>query len=351
MSLKVAFVNSGLSQTKPLDDLGIEVVKHTCRTADEVIAAMRDCDGALVSTQPATDRRVLESCPKLKAVSRMGVGVDSIDLAAASELGILACNTPAVNTTEVADHAMAMLLALTRRIVESDNFIKAGGWGKDGARQRELGVNALRIAGGTVGIIGLGNIGRAFAGRIRGFGPARILAYDPFVPQTTADLVGAALVDLDTLLAQSDFISIHAPATKESRHLINSTTLAKMKRSAILVNTARGPLVDGVALHAALRDGVIRAAALDVFEREPVAADDPLLKLPNIIVSAHTAGWSPTFIEESGRRQAENVAYALTGRRPHGVANPEVFKTIAVMRATNPGRWGNVPDFSIATEW
>jgi D-3-phosphoglycerate dehydrogenase len=351
MPLKVAYLNNAYAPTKPFDDLGIQVSKHSCKTVDDVIAALKDCDGALVSTQPLTDRRVMETCAKLKVVSRMGVGVDSIDLKAATELGVVVCNTPGVNTTEVADHAMAMLLTLTRRVVESNEFVKAGKWGEDGAKLRELQTTSQRIAGGTVGIIGLGNIGRAFATRVKGFGPEKILAYDPYVPQTTADLVGVKLVDLDTLLTQSDFITIHAPATRETHHIINRESLAKMKRNAIVINCARGPLVDPVALHAALRDGVIRAAGLDVFEKEPVAAEDPLLSLPNLVVSPHTAGWSPTFIAESGRKQAENVAFVLSGRRPHGLTNPEVIKTIAVMRATAPGRWKGVPDFSTASDW
>ena len=351
MPLKVAFINNAYAPTKPFDDLGIPVVKGTCKTVDDVIALLKDCDGALVSTIPLTDRRVMETCAKLKAVSRMGVGVDSIDLKAATELGVVVCNTPGVNTTEVADHAVAMLLALTRRLVEANEFMKAGKWGEDGARLKEYQTASHRIAGSTVGIIGFGNIGRAFATRIKGFGPERIIACDPYVPQTSADLYGVKLVDLDTVLKQSDFITIHAPATKDTNHLINRDSLAKMKKTAILINCARGPLVDEVALHAALRDGVIRAAGLDVFEKEPVPSESPLLSLPNIILTPHTAGWSPTFIAESGRKQAENVAFVLTGKKPHGIANPDVVKTIAVMRATNPGRWKGVPDFSTASEF
>ncbi len=349
--MKVAFLNNAYAPSKPFEDQGIQVIRHSPKTIDDVIAALHDCDGALVSTQPLTDRRVLETCSKLKVVSRMGVGVDSIDLKAATELGVVVCNTPGVNTTEVADHAMAMLLSLTRRIAETDTWIKDGKWGADGAKLKEFQTNSLRIAGSTVGIFGFGNIGRAFATRVKGFGPEKIIAHDPYVPQTSADLYGVRLVDLDTLFRQSDFLSIHSPATKETHHIINRENLAKMKKNAIVINCARGPLVDEVALHAALRDGVIRAAGLDVFEKEPVATESPLLSLPNILVSPHTAGWSPTFIAESGRKQAENVLYVLTGRKPHGLSNPEVIKTIAVMRATGPGRWKGTPDFSTATDW
>lgn len=351
MPLKVGFTQASYAPVKPFEDLGMQVAKGACKTIDEVIALLKDCDGAVISTLPLTDRKVLEACPKLKVVSRMGVGVDSIDLKAATELGIVVCNTPGVNTTEVADHAMAMLLAINRRLLESHEFTKSGKWGEDAARLREFQNTSQRIAGSTVGIIGLGNIGRAFATRIKGFGPERIIACDPYVPQTSADLYGVKLVDLDTLLRQSDIITVHAPATKATRHLINKDSLAKMKKTALLINCARGPIVDEVALHAALRDGVIRAAALDVFETEPVDAESPLLSLPNILLTPHTAGWSPTFIVESGRKQAENVAFVLTGKRPHGIANPDVVKTIAVMRATSPGRWKGVPDFSTAGDF
>lgn len=350
MAGKVAFLNNAYAPTRPFDDLGIQVVKRACKTTEEVIETLRDADGALISTWPLTDRKVLESCPKLKVVSRMGVGVDSVDLKVATELGILVCNTPGVNTTEVADHAMAMLLAITRRLIETHEFTKAGKWGEDAAKLRQFQTTSQRIAGHTVGIIGLGNIGRAFATRVKGFGPERIIACDPYVPQTTADLYGVKLVDLDTLLRQSDFITVHTPATKETHHLINRDSLSKMKKTAVLINCARGPIVDQVALHAALRDGVIGAAGLDVFETEPVSAEDPLLSLPNVVVTPHLAGWSPTFIAESGRKQAENVAFALTGKRPHGLTNPEVIKIIAVMRATSPGRWKGVPDFSTALD-
>jgi D-3-phosphoglycerate dehydrogenase len=351
MPFKIALINNAYAPSRPFDEAGIQVVKGQCKTIDDVVGLLMDCDGALVSTWPLTDRRVMETCTKLKVVSRMGVGVDSIDLKAATELGVVVCNTPGVNTTEVADHAMAMLLAITRRIVETNEFTKSGRWGADATKLREYQTSVQRIAGSTVGIIGFGNIGRAFATRIKGFGPERIIAHDPYVPQTSADLYGVKLVDLDTLLKQSDVITIHAPATKDTHHLVNRDNLAKMKRTAILINCSRGPLVDEVALHAALRDGVIRAAALDVFETEPVPSESPLLSLPNIIATPHTAGWSPTFIAESGRKQAENVLFVLTGRKPHGIANPDVIKTIAVMRATNPGRWKGVPDFSTASDF
>ena len=351
MSFKIAIPGSSFAPESVITDAGMEVVRGPSGTTAEYIETLQDCDGALIGVWPLTDREVLEACPKLKIVSRMGVGVDSIDMDVATDLGILACNTPGVNTTEVADHAVGLLLTLMRMIPESAEAVKRGAWTDDKELMDHYKTTAQRVAGHTVGIIGFGNIGKAFTTRIRGFGPARIIAHDPYVPQTTADLYGVQLVGLDELLDESDFITVHTPHTQETHHIINADTLGKMKPTAILINCSRGQTVDGVALHAALRDKVIASAGIDVTEIEPIDPEDPLLSLDNIIVTPHLAGWSPTFVEESGRRQAENAVRVLNGERPHGLANPEVIKTIAVMRASgNAGRWEGVPDFSTALD-
>ena len=326
-------------------DIEVEIFDQFTES-EPYIEALRDADGALVATWPLTGRDVLETCSKLKVVSRMGVGVDSIDLDAATELGVLACNVPGVNTVEVADHAMAMVLSILRRIPETVTASRDGKWSDDPALMREFQETVDRVAGKTVGILGFGNIGKAFAQRVRGFGPMRIIAFDPFGYQSGADLYGVQLVELDELLAESDIITIHAPHTADTDHIINADTLEKMKPTAILVNCARGKLVDQVALHAALRDGQIAFAGIDVTEVEPIASEDPILTLPNCYVTPHLAGYSPTFLEECGQKQAENVSFALTGRAPHGLTNPDVIKTIAVQRAAGGGRWEGIPDFS-----
>ena len=330
---------------------GFELVEQSvnARTSkEEYIELLKDVDGAMVGTLPLTDAEVLRSCPKLKVLSRSGVGVDSIDLGTATELGILACNTPGVNTTEVADHAMGLLLALTRLIREFDGEVKSGNWSSDPALVRERVSDLRRIAGSTVGIVGFGNIGKAFATRVRGFGPFKILAYDPYIAQTTADLFGVQLVEFKELLTESDFISVHAPSTTESNHLFNSEAFRTMKSSSILVNTARGPIVDGNALYEALVNSEISAAALDVTEVEPIDAQDPLLNLDNLIITPHIATGSPVSAREMSRKQAENVSRVLTGIAPHGIANPEAIKTIAIMRQNDDVRWEGIPDFSTA---
>ena len=346
--MKIALPHSPYNRIDLFEAAGFEVVEGSTRSTEEMIDLLGDADGAQVGTLPLTSREVLEACPKLKVVSRMGVGVDSIDLEAATELGVLACNVPGVNTTEVADHAVAMLLGLTRRLVDATNTTRAGQWSENRRLTGEYQRSVRRIAGHTIGIIGFGNIGRAFATRIRGFGPASITAYDPYVPQSTADLYGVRMVDFGELLSSADFITIHCSSTEETRHMIDSNALGRMKSTALLVNTSRGPVVNGAALANALSEGQIEAAALDVTEIEPIDAQDPLLGLPNMMVTPHIAGFSPTFLEECPILLAENIVRVLTGRPPHGLANPEVIKTIAVMRSVDPGRWDGVPEFSTA---
>ena len=348
MGLKVALQTNPYNRLDLFEAAGIETFVGPATNQEEMIALLGEADGALINTLPLTNREVMEACPKLKVVSRMGVGVDSIDLSAATELGILACNTPGVNSAEVADHAMALLLAMTRRLPEAVPETRDGVWSKDRPRVTEFQTTVRRIAGHTVGIVGFGNIGRNFGARVRGFAPARILAYDPYVEQSTGDLFGVQMVDLDTLAAESDYISIHSSATKANHHLFNAEVFRKMKADSILVNCSRGPLIDQEALVVALGEGQIGGAALDVAEVEPIAPDDPLLTAPNAIVTPHVAGFSPEYLDECPRKQAENVINVLTGKPPHGLANPDVIKTLAVMRSTDPGRWDGIPEFSLA---
>ena len=186
--LKVAVNPSRINRVDLFESADIEVIEGRVANEDEMVELMREVDGAQVGVWPLTSRHVLENCPKLKVVSRFGVGVDSIDLEAATELGILVCNVPGSNTSEVADHAMALLLALTRKVVDASNTTREGVWKDDPRRNAGYYSAVRRIAGHSVGIIGFGNIGRAFANRIRGFGPAEIIAYDPYVTQIDADI-------------------------------------------------------------------------------------------------------------------------------------------------------------------
>jgi D-3-phosphoglycerate dehydrogenase len=327
----------------PLKKAGLEVVQKACTTEEQVIEAGKDADGLMITSLPLTSKKVLQGLPKVKVVARAGVGYDSIDVDAATELGIMVCNTPGVNTTEVADHAMALLLALTRRIPELSAEVKQGAWSDRFADLDRIRGRLVRIAGGVVGINGFGNIGRAFATRVRGFGPSRILSHDPYVPQTTADIFGVQMVDFDTLLRQSDFITTHTPHSAETHHMFNDAAFARMKPTAFFINTSRGPVVDEAALAAALRAKKIAAAAIDVTEVEPLDAESPLLKAENLLITPHFAGSSAVSSAAGAQRWAENVALVLTGKHPHGLANPEVIKRIAVMRSQKHPRWAGVP--------
>ena len=349
--MKVVLQGGARERQKDLyEAAGIEVGEGGCRTEDEMIEMIGDADGAQVGILPPTTRRVMESCPNLKAVSRFGVGVDSIDLEAATQLGVMVCNVPGSNTTEVADHAMALLLSLTRRLYDAITSTRAGAWADDPRARGAFTTSMRRLAGHTVGIVGFGNVGRAFANRVRGFGVSRILAYDPYVNQLAGDLYGVELVDFETLTAEADCISIHSSATDKSRYLFDADTFKRMKPTALLINTARGPIVNEEALADALEAGEIEAAAVDVTEIEPLPSDSRLLRLPNCFVTPHVAAMSAVFLRETAIMQAENIIRVLTGEKPHGLANPEVIKTVAIMRHTDPGRWADVPDFSTALQ-
>ena len=332
------------------EEAGIEVNEGRCSNEDELIELIGDADGAQVGIMPLTSRYVMESCPNLKVVSRFGVGVDSIDIDAATELGVMVCNVPGSNTTEVADHAMSLLLSLTRRLYDAISSTSAGDWADNPRATGGYAPSMRRLSGHTMGIVGFGNIGRAFATRVRGFGVSRIVAHDPYVNQLAGDLYGVSLVDFDTLLAESDFITIHCSATDETTNLFNAEAFQRMKSTALLVNTARGPIVDEEALADALTNGEIEAAAVDVTKVEPLPSSSRLLSLPNCYVTPHIAAMSEVFVRETAVMQAENIIRVLTGQKPHGLANPEAIKTVAVMRHTDPGRWTGFPDFSTALQ-
>jgi len=222
--------------------------------------------------------------------------------------------------------------------------MKAGAWSDRPEELEAMRGQLRRIAGNTVGIFGLGSIGKGFANRVRGFGPARIIAHDPYVPQTAADLVGVEMVDFNTLLAESDYLTVHSPATVETNHIFNIDAFRKMKPTAVFINCARGPIVDEGGLQEALQTGEIIAAGIDVTEVEPLDAESPLLKIDNLTITPHIAGTSDVSGIAGATRWGENAVNILTGKPLHGLGNPEVVKRIAVMRAQGPSRWDGTPD-------
>lgn len=282
-----------------------------------LLERVKGVDGLLCLLTDRIDANLMDAAgPQLKVISQMAVGYDNIDLAAAAERGIPVGHTPGVLTEATADLAFALLLAAARRIVEGVNYIKAGEW-KTWEPETLLGAD---LTGATLGIIGLGRIGRAMTRRASGF-DMRLIAHDPSASSESAAALGVSLVSLDTLLVESDFVSVHTPLTDATRHLINAEALRRMKRTAILINTARGPIVDQQALYAALKEGQIAHAALDVTDPEPIPADDPLLTLPNITIVPHIGSASVRTRNRMAEIAAENLLAGLRGDSlPHQVS-------------------------------
>lgn len=289
----------------------------------ELLAARAaDAEGLLCLLTDRVDAPLLARAPRLRAISTVSVGVDHVDLAAATARSIPVGHTPGVLTETTADLTLALLLAAARRVVEADRLVRGGGW-----RRWEPDLLLGRdLHGATLGILGLGAIGRAVARRAaRGFG-MRVLAWSR-AGGPLGDLEGAVeRVELPELLAGSDFVSVHVPLTAGTRGLLDGPALARMKRGAILVNTARGGIVDEAALAAALREGRLAAAGLDVFEREPVAPSNPLLRLPNVVLAPHIGSASVGTRERMARMAAENLLAGLAGARMPACANPEVYR-------------------------
>ena len=293
---------------------------------DEVIGRAHDADALIVSSTPVT-RGVMSALEGLKVVVRTGVGYDVIDVPAATDLGVIVVNVPDIWVREVANHALALLLAWNRKIITLDKNVHAGKWGGG-----VPGAWTGSLHGETVGIVGLGNIGSAFARRVAAF-ETKLIAHDPYVEDSRFRALGVERVSLEALAERSDYVSVHTLLNAETRHLIGEAFFKRMKPTAILINTSRGPVVDELALTKALKDKRLAGAALDVWEREPVAADNPLLGMDNVIATPHAAYFSSPAVAEVPRRCGEEVARVLTGQRPINVVNPEVYAPGAARRA------------------
>jgi lactate dehydrogenase-like 2-hydroxyacid dehydrogenase len=301
---------------------GLDVVREACDMdlwedampppRDELLRRVAGCDGVLTLLTDRVDDEFLDAAgSQLKVVSNYAVGFDNIDVAACARRGIPVGNTPGVLTDTTADLAWALLMAAARRLPEGDRYVRAGSW-KTWGPMLLLGPD---VHGATIGIVGFGRIGQAVARRAQGFG-MEILYHDlqPLPPAVT-DPLGATYLPLEELLPRSDFVTLHVNLSPVTRHLINSETLAQMKRSAVLVNTSRGPVVDQVALAAALRDGVIWAAALDVTDPEPIPMDDPLVGLDNCLIVPHIASASRATRGKMASMAAANLIAGVRGER------------------------------------
>lgn len=284
-------------------------------TPEELIELLAGADGVLSLLSENYTAAVMDANPTIRVLSNFGVGYDNIDVAAATERGIAVCNTPGVLTSATAEIAWSLLMAAARRLPEASDLVKADKW-KNWGPTILLG---QPIVGRTIGIVGYGRIGQEVAKFARGFG-MRVLAWDRTPHTKPSD--GVEFVDLPALLAESDFVSIHVPLTPETLHLINEDALSQMKPNAILVNTARGPVVDQDALVQALENGTIWAAGLDVTTPEPLAADHPLVTMPNCLVLPHIGSATITARNAMSELAAKNLIAVLRGEMPAHIVNP-----------------------------
>ncbi|MEM7219648.1 MAG: C-terminal binding protein [Pseudomonadota bacterium] len=309
-----------------------EIREIAAPTPEAFAAGARDADAIITSWGIRIDRSIIEQLERCVVIGVGSVGVDMVDVAAATEAGIVVTNVPDVFIEEVADHAMMLLLGAARQTKRMEEMVHAGDW----YRGRPLLNHTPRLLGRTLGLLGFGNVSRCMLKRAAGFG-LRVLAHDPYVSELTIGEAGAEPVSFGELLERSDYLSLHAPLNDETRHILNADALARMQPSAIVVNTARGPLIDESALIDALRDGVIAAAGLDVLEQEPIDPANPLLEMSNVIITPHVASATDRMRPETRRRVGREVALVLRQRWPMSCVNPTVLPRVALER------WQPVP--------
>jgi D-3-phosphoglycerate dehydrogenase / 2-oxoglutarate reductase len=311
-------------------DLDVTLVGLASTSEDELIRAGQDADALLVSTREAITRRVLENIPRVKVIARYGVGLDNVDLEAAADAGIVVTHYPGYCTSEVADHALAMILALNRRIVEQDRALREGAWVEHGPATRRIlrgPIQPLREQ--ILGIVGFGRIGQAVAARAKPFN-LTIVAADPYIDPEVMVAAGVEPVTLQELLRRSDIVSLHTPLTPETRGLMDAAALALMKPTAVLVNTARGPIIDLPALARALQEEKIAGAALDVVDPEPLPADSSFYRMSNVILTPHSAYYSERSVDVVRRETLLEALQVLRGKRPRTVANPAVLDEVTL---------------------
>ena len=318
--------------TREIPQAGLQILKqhfdtevwphYAPPTRAQLIEKISAADAMVSLLSDKIDAEVFAAAPGLKIIAQYAVGYDNIDVQEASRRGICVTNTPEVLTDSSADFAFAQLMAVARRVVEADKYVRNGQWQVAWHPSMLLGYD---IHGATIGIIGAGRIGQALARRARGFS-MKILYYSSSPKPEFEKELGAQRVELDTLLREADFVSLHVPLTANTRGLINAEKLGLMKKSAFLINNSRGPVVDEKALYAALTTGKIAGAALDVFASEPTPADNPLLTLDNVVVAPHISSASHATRSKMAEMVAENIVAFFAGKEPPDLLNPEAFK-------------------------
>lgn len=301
--------NNYIEENAVFKELGVKVEIYDLAGSKDAKKVLKDADAVLVNLFPMTEE-IIETMDKCKVISRYGVGYDNVDVEAATAKGIWVARVPDYSLEDVSDHTLALLLGSVRRIAYKDRMIREGKWNlhKDWP--------SYRIAGKTLGIIGFGAIGRTLFRKVSGFGFARVLVYDPYIHPGEIIKAGGTPASLEGLIKNADYISIHASLTEETIGMIGEKEFQQMKSSCILINTSRGPLVNGEDLYTALKEGDIAAAGIDVFETEPLPAGSPLLSLDNIILTDHTAWYSEESIVELKTKAARNILAVLKGEAP-----------------------------------
>ncbi|MFW6151202.1 MAG: C-terminal binding protein [Chloroflexota bacterium] len=320
--------------------LGAEFEARACDDDEEVLKLARDADAVItVGSIRPIPKAVIRGLERCRVISNTQIGYDSIDVAAATERGILVTNVPDYCVEEVSDHAMALILACSRRVIQLDRRVRQGKWGlsADGMEiQTHIWPSLSRLQLQTLGLLGLGKVARAVARKAKGF-QLRTIAYDPYISQGTGAEAGVEMVSLERLFRESDFLSIHAALTPETKHIVGDEALRLMKPTACVINTARGPLIDEEALCQALKEGRVAMAALDVTEREPPDKDSPLRHMDNVITTGHSAFFSPISEATRWERAADEVARVIKGRWPQAVVNPAAKKE-------HVRRWGKMEE-------
>ncbi len=308
----------GVEETEEINRVGAELISVDSDSEDETIAKAKEAD-AIITTGVRMSRLVLENLPRLQVVVRYGIGYDTIDVEAATDNHVLVVNIPDYCFDEVSNHAIALFLCCARRLPVLSSMTRQGNWAYTGAHIAPMGP----IVGQTFGVVGCGNIGRMVARKARCFG-VEIIGYDPYLDPSVGLDAGIDLVPLADLLKKSDYISLHTPLNGETRHMIGENELRMMKPTAYLINTSRGPVVDEEALIRALREKWIAGAGIDVLEKEPPVATNPLLKMDNVMVTPHAAYYSDASVVRMRRSVGQEAASVLSGKWPKNLVNKGV---------------------------
>ena len=313
-------------EIEELSRVGAKVIEGNCLTEDDIIKVAGDARVLLVVFSRIT-RRVMEALPRCQAVVRYGIGYDTVDVAAATDNGILVVNVPDFCFEEVSNHAIALLLACAKKFIFMDRGVKAGRWEACKVAQSPMG----SIWGETLGVIGCGNIGRRVARKAQCF-DLRVIGADPFVDRSLTEECGITMVSLEELLKESDYVSVNTFLNADTRHLLGEKEFSQMKSSAYIINTARGPVIDEPALIKALQEKQIAGAGLDVFEQEPVDPDNPLLKMDNVIALPHSASFSDASFRRLARSVGQEAARVVSGKWPRNVVNSGVKPKVDLVR-------------------